>query len=117
MGCGRLDFERPDLDRFPCLALARRALNGPAYLPIILNAANELAVEAFLEHRLRFTDIPTVIERALDLGEHRTITTVGNQVDSAAAAIKNLTNPAAVRKVDEWARQFTAELIHNVESG
>ena len=114
--CGRLDFQRPDLDRFPCLALARRALNGPAYLPIILNAANELAVEAFLENRLRFTGIPTVIERALDLGEHRITTTVGNQVDLDAAATKNLTNPAAVRKVDEWARQFTTELIHKVES-
>src|SRR4029077_18365196 len=58
---GRLDFEPPDTSRFPCLALAFRALRGPDGLPIVLNAANEVAVAAFLEGRLSFTGIATTI--------------------------------------------------------
>ena len=101
--CGRLDFDRPDLERFPCLALAYRALRGPTALPIILNAANERAVEAFLERRLGFTAIPAAIERALDAGERR-----------QAGDVQTL---AAVREVDAWARRFTDELIRGLESG
>ena len=55
---GRLEFEPPDTARFPCLGLAFRALRGDAGLPIVLNAANEVAVAAFLDGRLRFTAIP-----------------------------------------------------------
>ena len=101
--CGRLDFDRPDLDRFPCLALAYRALRGPTAMPIILNAANERAVDAFLERRLGFTAIPAAIERALDAGERR-----------LADDVQTL---AAVREVDAWARRFTDELIRGLESG
>ncbi len=101
-GCGRLDFDRPDLERFPCLALAYRALRGPTALPVILNAANERAVAAFLEHRLAFTAIPAVIERALDAGERR-----------QAGDMETL---VAVREVDAWARRFTDELIGGLES-
>jgi 1-deoxy-D-xylulose-5-phosphate reductoisomerase len=63
---GRLEFEPPDTTRFPCLDLACRALRGSPGLPIVLNAANEIAVAAFLDRRIRFTDIPVLIERALD---------------------------------------------------
>jgi len=63
---GRLEFERPDPRRFPCLELARRALAAGGTAPAILNAANEEAVAAFLAGRARFTDIPRVIERTLD---------------------------------------------------
>ena len=67
--CGRLEFSPPDLDRFPCLALAYRALRGGPALPVALNAANEVAVEAFLAERLAFTAIPDVIAGALDDAE------------------------------------------------
>ena len=62
---GRLTFEAPDTDRFPCLALARSALIEEGRAPVVLNAANEIAVAAFLDRRIGFTDIPVVIERAL----------------------------------------------------
>jgi len=67
--CGRLEFEPPDTDRFPCLRLAFRALEGDAGLPVVLNAANEVAVAAFLEGRLSFTAIPRVIDCAMDAHE------------------------------------------------
>jgi 1-deoxy-D-xylulose-5-phosphate reductoisomerase len=63
---GRLDFERPDPGRFPCLRLAREALAAGAAAPCVLNATNEIAVEAFLERRIRFTDIARVNEAVLD---------------------------------------------------
>ncbi|HEX6974714.1 MAG TPA: 1-deoxy-D-xylulose-5-phosphate reductoisomerase, partial [Vicinamibacterales bacterium] len=66
---GRLEFEAPDVTRFPCLALAFRALRGDAGLPIVLNAANEIGVEAFLDGRLGFTGIPDLICRAMDAYE------------------------------------------------
>lgn len=62
---GRLDFEEPDLKRFPCLALAWQALDSGQAACIALNAANEVAVEAFLSGALRFTDISTVIDTVL----------------------------------------------------
>ena len=101
--CGPLEFAPPDVQRFPCLELAYRALRGPAALPIVLNAANELAVEAFLARRLPFNGIPAVIEQALDLGERQ-----------AAGGVGTL---AAVREVDGWARRITAERISKVQSG
>jgi 1-deoxy-D-xylulose-5-phosphate reductoisomerase len=63
----RLDFEKPDMDNLPCLRLARRAAELGGSAPAILNAANEIAVEAFLAGRLGFTHIPKVIERTMDL--------------------------------------------------
>jgi 1-deoxy-D-xylulose-5-phosphate reductoisomerase len=62
---GRLSFEQPDAARFPCLGLARGALQAGGTGPAILNAANEVAVEAFLAGRLRFTGIAPVIEDTL----------------------------------------------------
>ena len=61
----RLDFEAPDLERFPCLALAYRAIEASGTAPAILNAANEVAVDAFLTGRIGFTRIATLIEDVL----------------------------------------------------
>ncbi len=62
----RLDFERPDPQRFPCIALAYRALERGGIAPAVLSAANELAVAAFAGGAIRFVDIPGVIEAALE---------------------------------------------------
>ena len=61
----RLDFEAPDFQRFPCLQLAIDAINNGGTSPTILNAANEVAVQAFIDGELRFVDIANVIEFAL----------------------------------------------------
>ena len=63
---GQLTFEAPDLDAFPCLRLAREAAEAGGTAPCVLNAANEVAVHAFLAERLPFAGIPRVIEGALD---------------------------------------------------
>ncbi len=63
---GRLDFEAPDTHRFPCLRLAQEAWHAGGTAPAILNAANEVAVQAFLDRRLAFTGIPAVIETTLE---------------------------------------------------
>jgi 1-deoxy-D-xylulose-5-phosphate reductoisomerase len=63
---GRLDFEAPDLDAFPCLALAFRAMEAGGGAPAVLNAANEEAVSAFLQGRMGFLCIPDVVAAALD---------------------------------------------------
>ena len=63
---GHLDFLRPQVERFPCLNLARRALTMGGTAPVVLNAANEVAVSAFLSGQCRFTEIPLIIEAALD---------------------------------------------------
>jgi 1-deoxy-D-xylulose-5-phosphate reductoisomerase len=62
---GRLEFEAPDLQRFPALRLAREALESGAAAPIVLNAANEAAVASFLAGDIRFTDITQIVEEAL----------------------------------------------------
>ena len=62
----RLDFEKPDLQRFPCLGLAFRAIEEGGSMPAILNAANEVAVAAFLAGRSGFMDIPRVIEQTMN---------------------------------------------------
>jgi 1-deoxy-D-xylulose-5-phosphate reductoisomerase len=61
-----LHFERPDLKRFPCLGLAYRALREGGSVPTTLNAANEVAVQAFLDRRIRFTAIARVIAEVMD---------------------------------------------------
>ncbi len=63
---GRLDFEAPDLDAFPCLALAFRALGAGGTAPAVLNAANEEAVSAFLQGRIGFMSIPETVAATLD---------------------------------------------------
>jgi len=66
---GNLSFQQPDLARFPALALAYRALRTGGTLPACLNAANEIAVNAFLDGRLCLTDIARVVERVMDAHE------------------------------------------------
>jgi 1-deoxy-D-xylulose-5-phosphate reductoisomerase len=61
----RLDFCAPDLDRFPSLALAQAAARAGGLMPAILNAANEVAVQAFLDRQVNFLDIPRVIEAVI----------------------------------------------------
>src|SRR5260370_26106184 len=61
-----LHFEAPDLDRFPCISLAYRALNAGGTLPAAMNAANEEAVRAFIEERICLTEIPHVIEAVMN---------------------------------------------------
>ena len=63
---GRLDFEPPDLDAFPCLALAFDALAAGGTAPAVLNAANEVAVSAFLQGRIGFLSIPDLVAATLD---------------------------------------------------
>ena len=100
--CSRLDFEPPDLIRFPCLSLAFRALAGSDGLPIVLNAANEVAVARFLEMRLPFTGIAEVIEESIE--EYET---------KGATAIHGLDD---VRAVDRWAREFAGARAGKLQS-
>jgi 1-deoxy-D-xylulose-5-phosphate reductoisomerase len=66
-----LDFEQPDLERFPCLRLAREAMQMGGTATVILNAANEIAVAAFLDRHIRFTDIAEVVETTLtNIAQH-----------------------------------------------
>ncbi len=62
----QLDFEQPDLDRFPCLRLCYEAIKTGGSATIVLNAANEVAVSAFLDRKIGFTDIAVLIEKTLD---------------------------------------------------
>lgn len=66
----RLDFSPPDEQRFPCLRLARQAAEVGGSVPAMLNAANEVAVAAFLERRIRFTEIAVIIEEVLSHEAH-----------------------------------------------
>jgi 1-deoxy-D-xylulose-5-phosphate reductoisomerase len=78
---GSLTFEEPDSERFPCLPLARRALAAGESAPVILNAANEVAVAAFLDGRIRFTQIPWLIEEALGRFPNQALDSVETCVD------------------------------------
>jgi 1-deoxy-D-xylulose-5-phosphate reductoisomerase len=95
----RLTFEEPDLDRFPALRLARDALRAGGGTPAILNAANEIAVEAFLQRRIGFLDIVATVERVLESLGTPTATTLEQVValDEAArrAALTFATAKAA----------------------
>jgi len=96
---GRLDFAAPDGAAFPCLGLAYRALEAKRTLPVVLNAANEVAVGLFLDGRLGFGSIPRVIEQTLDA--------------SVPADVSTL---ASVRAVDQWARDYALDIARGVES-
>ena len=63
---GSLTFEEPDVDRFPALELARRAGELGGTLPAVLNAANEVAVEAFVNRRINFPQIPETVRRTME---------------------------------------------------
>ena len=71
---GALHFEAPDVERFPCIKLAYRALRAGGTQPAVMNAANEEAVGAFIDEQIRLTDIPRIIERVMDQHETRAVT-------------------------------------------
>ncbi len=73
---GRLDFEAPDLEAFPCLRLAWQAMEAGGSAPAILNAANEVAVSAFLQGRIGFLSIPALVEHTLSALPHVTADTL-----------------------------------------
>jgi 1-deoxy-D-xylulose-5-phosphate reductoisomerase len=86
LAIGRLDFQRPDPGRFPCLRLAYEALATGGTAPAVLNAANEVAVQSFLEGRLGFCDIPRVIEHALGAVGARDAESLESIMEDDAAA-------------------------------
>ncbi len=92
-----LTFERPDLDKFPCLRLAFEACESGGNLPAVLNAANEVAVQAFLDQSIQFVDIPTVVERTMDA--HSTFSS------------PELT---AILEADRWARGYAQDAVKKI---
>jgi 1-deoxy-D-xylulose-5-phosphate reductoisomerase len=95
---GRLEFHPPDHQRFPCLGLAYRALRAEGTLAVVLNAANEVAVAAFLDGRLGFTAIPTVIERTMN-----------------THVVEGVSTVETVRRVDAWGRNYAREMAAELE--
>jgi len=90
---GALTFFEPDAVKFPCLRLARAALERGGTAPVVLNAANEVAVAAFLDRRIPFVQIPALIERALDRLPQAGLTSIEQCVGVDAEAR---------RRVQEW---------------
>lgn len=86
MKIGRLDFEAPDMERFPCLRLAYEALQRGGTAPAILNAANEVAVSAFLKQKIGFMDIPRMIESVLETASIQPANTLDNVIVADQAA-------------------------------
>jgi len=95
---GRLDFHEPARDRFPCLDLAYRALRTGGTLPVVLNAANEIAVAQFLDGKLGFRAIPRVIKETMD-----------------AHDVADVTSLEMVRRVDKWARECARHTAQALE--
>jgi len=93
---GQLAFEAPDMERFPCLRLAREAAEAGGTAPAALNAANEVAVEAFLGGRLNFTGIAKVIDSVLQRHDVRPVTSL-----EEAFAADRRAREAARRALDE----------------
>jgi len=89
---GRLDFLPPDFERFPCLRLAYDALRVGGTAPAILNAANEIAVEAFLAGSIGFMDIALLIKSVLDTSAIEEVTSIEQltKVDTEAREVANL---------------------------
>ena len=96
---GHLEFRKPDTRAFPCLHLAYRSLEAERSLPVVLNAANEIAVAKFLDGRLPFTAIADVIEQTL-----------------GAYAGGDVTTLVQIRALDLWARDYAQRLASAVES-
>jgi 1-deoxy-D-xylulose-5-phosphate reductoisomerase len=83
---GQLGFEPPDHQRFPSLKLARAAARAGGTAPAVLNAANEVAVQAFLDRRLNFTAIAAVIDKVLQRLDSSPVKALGDVLDADAAA-------------------------------
>lgn len=90
----RLDFEAPDFEKFPCLKLAFRAWETGQTMPAILNAANEIAVQGFLEERIAFKEIPEIIKSTMDNHD-----------------CKPINNIQDVLEADRWAREEATKLL------
>ncbi|HEV2913321.1 MAG TPA: 1-deoxy-D-xylulose-5-phosphate reductoisomerase [Pyrinomonadaceae bacterium] len=101
-----LHFEAPDTQRFPCIALAYRALREGGTLPAAMNAANEQAVSAFLDERIRLTDIPRVIEAVMDAHQTRAINSLDDVLTADAEA--RLSASAALASLSEAPRAVEA---------
>ena len=88
---GTLNFELPDENRFPALRLAREALKTGGSAPTILNAANEIAVDAFLNNRIGFLDIAMIVEKTLSSIETETLLSIEDviQADTIGRRIAN----------------------------
>ena len=82
----RLDFSAPDFTRFPCLGLAYQALAAGGTVPALLNAANEIAVAAFLERRIAFLDIPRLIEDVMGQVARAEVNKLQDVLEADAAA-------------------------------
>src|SRR5206468_5928441 len=95
---GHLEFQAPDTDTFPCLRLAYRALAAERSLPVVLNAANEVAVERFLNGRIGFTSIPHVIQQAMDAHRPEEVCRIED-----------------VRALDRWAHEYSQEIARAVQ--
>lgn len=95
---GELTFRKPDFARFPCLELCRWAAKAAGGMPAVLNAADEVAVEAFIAGKIRFTDIPRVIEKSM----------------KAHRGDARLPSFAEVVEIDGWARQKAREAVENI---
>ena len=83
---GQLDFEAPDTNKFPCLRLAYEALKLGGNAAAILNAANEIAVEAFIQKTIKFTDIPRLIEFVLNKSSIKEVSDLNMLIDTDASA-------------------------------
>lgn len=92
-----LTFQQPDLDKFPCLSLAFDACKVGGTLPAVLNAANEVAVHAFLDQQIAFIQIPEVVARTMD--KHTVI---------SRPALEDILT------ADQWARQVAEEMIKEI---
>ncbi len=88
-----LTFFKPDLDRFPCLGLAYHAMAAGESMPAVMNAANEIAVEAFLDNRIAFLQIPQVIEQTMNRHQAHPLTSI-----------------EAVLEADRWGRETARTL-------
>lgn len=95
---GELTFCKPDFERFPCLALARSAAKAGGGMPAVLNAADEIGVEAFTKGRVKFTDIARVVERTM----------------TAYTPSGGLPSLAEVVEIDQWARRKASEVVENL---
>lgn len=96
---GRLDFEAPDLDAFPCLALAYRALRAGGTAPAVLNAANEIAVSAFLQGQLGFLAIPALVEDVLAALPSQAADTLDTLLEADARARQLASKAAATTTI------------------
>jgi 1-deoxy-D-xylulose-5-phosphate reductoisomerase len=92
-----LTFQEPDLNRFPCLKLAFAACKAGGTMPAVLNAANEAAVQAFLDNRIPFSGIPRLVNQAME-----------------AHALEPAAELEAILEADGWARRRTEEEIPNL---